>query len=264
MTGDSSESCLLFNPLFKESSLTYMKTHKGKKVAPSVKRRKCLTKLFEVLLYPSPGVLLNYRFDKAPRLLFVFYFCRNPNKQNATVKKGRKRRKERHALLDSTVMVEISHQRQASSLHPWPEIHLKYQLELPQLSTWAVLTLKRGKKQMHAKTTYPVKASGDLNVQIIGKNFVSSSGSEEQGISLLWTVLILTSIWNSLMKSCFLLCMHTRDIIPGAQQCKHVKLITTNYASSTKNIPWVDKLNCLLGSTTEGKWHCCVVFPRLC
>lgn len=125
MTGDSSESCLLFNPLFKESSLTYMKTHKGKKVAPSVKRRKCLTKLFEVLLYPSPGVLLNYRFDKAPRLLFVFYFCRNPNKQNATVKKGRKRRKERHALLDSTVMVEISHQRQASSLHPWPEIHLE-------------------------------------------------------------------------------------------------------------------------------------------
>lgn len=99
MTGDSSESCLLFNPLFKESSLTYMKTHKGKKVAPSVKRRKCLTKLFEVLLYPSPGVLLDYRFDKAPRLLFVFYFCRNPNKQNATVKKGRKRKREKKTVL---------------------------------------------------------------------------------------------------------------------------------------------------------------------
>lgn len=33
MTGDSSECCLPFKPLFKESSLTYMRTHKGKKVA---------------------------------------------------------------------------------------------------------------------------------------------------------------------------------------------------------------------------------------
>lgn len=49
-------------------------------------RRKYLTKLFEVFLYSSPGILLNYRLDKAPRLFSVLHFCRNPNNQNTVVK----------------------------------------------------------------------------------------------------------------------------------------------------------------------------------
>lgn len=55
---------------------------KGNLLTPA-QRRKCLTKLFEVFLYSSPGILLNYRLDKAPRLFFVLHFCRNPSKQNA-------------------------------------------------------------------------------------------------------------------------------------------------------------------------------------
>lgn len=64
---------------------------KGSLLTPA-QRRKCLTKLFEVFLYSSPGILLNYRLDKAPRLFFVLHFCRNPGKQNAIMEEGSSRR----------------------------------------------------------------------------------------------------------------------------------------------------------------------------
>lgn len=59
---------------------------KGSLLTPA--QRKCLTKLFEVFLYSSPGILLDYRLDKAPRLFFVLHFCRNPSKQNAIMEEA--------------------------------------------------------------------------------------------------------------------------------------------------------------------------------
>jgi len=104
-----------------------MKTYIGKTASLLYQRIKCLTKLFEVFLYSSPGILLDYRLDKAPGLFFILHFCRNPNKQNAI---------EKECSLGSTVTAQISYQKQASSLCPYFEISARTALAFHLGSTY--------------------------------------------------------------------------------------------------------------------------------
>lgn len=153
---------------------------KGSLLTPA-QRRKCLTKLFEVFLYSSPGILLDYRLDKAPRLFFVLHFCRNPSKENAIMEEycSKQHSDSRNLLSEAGFQLMFKIWNTNWNWHCSPagqHFHWKKS--------------KRQKQRQHLQLKHQ-----NLNVQIMGSILEClPSDSDYQMISTLWSILILTYI----------------------------------------------------------------------